>query len=253
MKLLPKEAKVVSYLNQIKIVTLGQWYSQKMIFPIENLLNSEQLAFIDKRLQPDDFIDGKTTAGWHASTVKQNTQLSGKAAYSQEIKDLIRVALEQNILFKIAAQPKTIHSMLISRYTAGMSYGSHVDNALMKSNNTYYRSDVSLTLFLSDRASYEGGELIIENIEGERSFKLEAGSALVYPSSTIHSVQEVTKGVRLVAVVWIQSLVSDPGQREILFDLDTVRRSIFQKQGKTIEFDLISKTHANLLRKWSQL
>lgn len=224
-----------------------------MIFTIENLLTSEQLAFISERLQTKDFIDGKTTAGWHARTVKENTQLSSKAPYAKEIKDLIRIALEKNPLFKVAARPKIIHSMLIGRYTTGMAYGSHVDNALMSNGNTYYRSDISLTVFLSDRDTYEGGELIIENIDGERSFKLEAGSAIVYPSSTIHSVQEVTKGVRLVAVAWVQSLVSDPDRREILFDLDTVRRSLFQKQGKTIEFDLLSKSHANLLRQWSQL
>lgn len=224
-----------------------------MIFPIENLLNPEQLALISKRLQTDDFIDGKITAGWHARTVKENTQLSGKAPYAQEIKDLIRVALEKNLLFKVAAQPKTIHSMLISRYETGMSYGSHVDNALMSNGNSYYRSDLSLTVFLSDPTTYEGGELIIEHLDGKRSFKLKAGSAIVYPSSTLHSVKEVTKGVRLVAVAWIQSLVADPNQREILFDLDTVRRSLFQKQGKTTEFDLISKSHANLLRQWSQL
>ncbi len=224
-----------------------------MIFTIENLLTSEQLALICERLQTKDFIDGKTTAGWHARTVKENTQLSSKAPYAKEIKDLIRIALEKNPLFQVAARPKIIHSMLIGRYTTGMAYGSHVDNALMSHGNTYYRSDISLTVFLSDRDTYEGGELIIENIDGERSFKLEAGSAIVYPSSTIHSVQAVTKGVRLVAVAWVQSLVSDPNRREILFDLDTVRRSLFQKQGKTIEFDLISKSHANLLRQWSQL
>ena len=124
----------------------------------------------------------------------------------------------------------------------------------METGNSCYRSDISLTVFLNDAASYEGGELVIEQVEGERMFKLEAGSAIVYPSSTtLHRVEPVTKGVRLIAVAWVQSLVRDPHQREILFDLDTVRRSIFQKEGKTIEFDLISKSHANLLRQWSQL
>ncbi len=224
-----------------------------MIFTIENLLTSEQLNLITESLKTDDFIDGKTTAGWHARIVKENSQLSSKAPYAREIKKSIEVALEQNPLFRVAAQPKIIHSMLISRYETGMFYGQHVDNALMGSGNSCYRSDISLTVFLNDPATYEGGELVIEHIEGERSFKLEAGSAIVYPSSTLHRVETVTKGVRLVAVAWVQSLIRDPHQREILFDLDTVRRSIFQKQGKTIEFDLISKSHANLLRQWSQL
>ena len=224
-----------------------------MIFTIENLLTQEQLAIISERLQTDDFVDGKTTAGWHARIVKENTQLSSQATYAKEIKDLIKVALEKNPLFKVATQPKIVHSMLISRYETGMSYGQHVDNAIMGTGSSCYRSDISLTVFLNDAASYEGGELVIEHIEGERRFKLEAGSAIVYPSSTLHRVEPVTKGLRLVAVAWVQSLVRDPHQREILFDLDTVRRSIFQKEGKTIEFDLISKSHANLLRQWSQV
>ena len=224
-----------------------------MIFTIENLLTPEQLDFITERLQTEDFIDGKTTAGWHARIVKENTQLSKQAPYAREIKDSLKVALEQNPLFKVAVQPKIVHSMLISRYETGMSYGQHVDNALMGSGNSCYRSDISLTVFLNDPATYEGGELVIEHSDGERSFKLEAGAAIVYPSSTLHRVETVTKGVRLVAVAWVQSRIRDPHQREILFDLDTVRRALFQKQGKTIEFDLISKSHANLLRQWSQL
>lgn len=224
-----------------------------MIFTIENLLTQEQLAIISERLQTDDFVDGKTTAGWHARIVKENTQLSSQATYAKEIKDLIKVALEKNPLFKVATQPKIVHSMLISRYETGMSYGQHVDNAIMGTGSSCYRSDISLTVFLNDAASYEGGELVIEHVEGERRFKLEAGSVIVYPSSTLHRVEPVTKGLRLVAVAWVQSLVRDPNQREILFDLDTVRRSIFQKEGKTIEFDLISKSHANLLRQWSQV
>ncbi len=224
-----------------------------MIFAIDNLLSSQQLSIIFKLLQNDDFIDGKLTAGWHARQVKNNTQLSTKASYNKEIKDLIKTALEQNPLFKIAAQPQIIHSMLISRYETGMSYGQHVDNALMGSGNYCYRSDISLTVFLSEPDSYEGGELVIEHFDGQQSFKLKAGSAIVYPSSTLHRVETVTKGVRLVAVAWVQSLIKDANQREILFDLDTVKRSLFQKEGKTIEFDLISKSHANLLRQWSQL
>ena len=224
-----------------------------MIFTIENLLTQEQLAIISERLQTDDFVDGKTTAGWHARIVKENTQLSSQATYAKEIKDLIKVALEKNPLFKVATQPKIVHSMLISRYETGMSYGQHVDNAIMGTGSSCYRSDISLTVFLNDAASYEGGELVIEHVEGERRFKLEAGSVIVYPSSTLHRVEPVTKGLRLVAVAWVQSLVRAPNQREILFDLDTVRRSIFQKEGKTIEFDLISKSHANLLRQWSQV
>jgi len=224
-----------------------------MIFTIENLLTAEQLFSIQDRLNIKDFIDGKKTAGWHAKTVKENTQLAPEANYSQEIKQSIRQALIKNPLFQAATQPKAIHSMLISRYEAGMSYGKHVDNAIMGRGEKCYRSDISLTVFLSDPNSYEGGELAIENFETQSEYKLAAGAAIVYPSNKLHEVKSVTKGIRLVAVAWVHSFVRDPQKREILFDLDTVKRSIFNKEGNSIEFNLLSKTHSNLLREWSEL
>jgi PKHD-type hydroxylase len=133
-----------------------------------------------------------------------------------------------------------------------MSYGSHVDNAFM-GTDPKIRSDLSLTVFLRSPATYEGGELVIETTQGEEAFKLEAGAMVLYPSSTLHRVEPVTQGVRLVAVAWVQSLVKDPAERELLFDLDTARQAIFAKDGKTAEFDLISKSHANLLRKWGEI
>ena len=223
-----------------------------MIFAIDDVLTSEELQHITDRLDPQDFIDGKLTAGWHAKLVKNNSQLTKKAKYTSELTEMVSSALWRNPLFKVATQPKTIHSMLFSCYETGMSYGSHADNALM-GNRGFLRSDVSLTLFLSDPADYEGGELIVENTDGDRSYKLPAGSAIVYPSGALHRVSPITQGIRLVVVAWVQSLVRDPMKREILFDLDTARRSIFQKSGKTIEFDLISKSHANLLRRWAEV
>jgi PKHD-type hydroxylase len=220
-----------------------------MIFTIDDLLTTEELDFVKNNLNPEDFVDGKTTAGWHAKLVKDNTQLKQNAPQAQDLRQLVINALKRNPIFDIGIRPKIIHSLLFSRYTEGMSYGSHVDNALM--GKEYYRSDVSFTVFLSPPDSYRGGELVIESIEGERNFKLEVGSVVLYPSSSLHRVEPVTAGVRLVSVGWVQSIIRHPHQREILFDLDTARRSIFARQGKTIEFDLISKTQANLLRLWA--
>jgi PKHD-type hydroxylase len=222
-----------------------------MILAIDNVLNSEEIQFVVKSLSQAEFVDGKTTAGWHAKLVKNNTQLDKKGKLAIELEELVKNALECNILLKAAVQPKIIHSILFSRYEMGMSYGSHTDNAFMGKQN-FWRSDVSFTLFLSSPKTYAGGELVMETMGGDRTCKLEAGSAIVYPSSMFHRVEPVTEGVRLVAVGWIQSLVRDPSQREILFDLDTVRRSIFAKEGKTLEFDLLSKTHSNLLRQWGE-
>jgi PKHD-type hydroxylase len=220
-----------------------------MIFSIENVLTSDDLKFINEQIHLTDFVDGKQTAGWHAQAVKHNTQLAD-TAYSQPLKDRVSAAVWRHALFQSAVRPKTIHTLLFSRYEPGMSYGTHVDNALM--GNSTFRSDVSFTLFLGDPVDYEGGELVIEASDGDRSFKLEKNSMIVYPSSYLHRVEAVTKGVRFVCVGWVQSLVRDPARREILFDLDTVRRSLFAQHGKTLEFDLLSKSYANLLRQWCE-
>lgn len=221
-----------------------------MIFTLDNLFSAQDLAIAVSRLHEQDFVDGKQTAGWHAKLVKQNMQLKKDSEQAQVLTNMVRTALLNNALFQVATQPQFIHSLLISRYSCGMSYGSHVDNAFMGQPNPK-RSDVSFTVFLTPPNAYQGGELVIEAADGDRTYKLEAGSAIVYPSSTLHHVEEVTEGERLVCVGWVQSRIRDPARREILFDLDTARRSIFKQQGKTIEFDLISKSHSNLLRRWS--
>ncbi|MDJ0899899.1 MAG: Fe2+-dependent dioxygenase [Xenococcus sp. MO_188.B8] len=220
-----------------------------MIFAIADVLSSEELTDINSILSKAEFVDGKLTAGWHAKLVKNNKQLKGGTSQTKDLQGKIKAALNRNALFQTAVRPKAIHSMLLSRYDEGMSYDHHVDNAIM---GNCYRSDVSFTLFLNSPEEYQGGELITEGVQDEKSFKLDAGSALIYPSTTIHRVSTVTKGTRLVAVGWVQSFIRDAGDRELLFDLDTVRRSIFAKEGKTVEFDLISKTIANLLRKWAE-
>ncbi|MCF3574806.1 Fe2+-dependent dioxygenase [Planktothrix agardhii] len=203
-------------------------------------------------LQQAEFIDGKTTAGRYVKSVKNNQQIKTDTEITSELRNIVLEALKRNELFQVAARPKIIRPIIFSRYDVGMYYGSHFDNAIM-GDESISRTDVSLTLFLSDPNTYQGGELVIETSLGEQSFKLDAGSAIVYPSSTLHRVETVTEGTRWAAVTWIQSLIRDPSQREILFDLDTARRSIFQQYGKTIEFDLIAKSHANLLRKWADI
>lgn len=219
-----------------------------MIYAIKNLLSYEKLTEISKKLDSENFIDGKLTAGWAAKTVKENAQLDSKNAYGREIKDELKQLLLKHPTFQAVARPRSVHSMLISRYETGMSYGTHVDNAHMANN---LRSDISFTIFLNGPSDYEGGELMIEESEQERAIKLEAGAVIVYPSSTLHRVAPVTKGVRLVAVGWVRSLIRDPAQREILYDLDRSRRSIFQSHGKSREFDWITKSMTNLLRRWA--
>jgi PKHD-type hydroxylase len=221
-----------------------------MILCIGDILTPAELEAAIAKLETAEFIDGKATAGWHARLVKHNTQIPQGSPALAVVRDLIDAALQRNVLFQMAVRPYIIRPMTISRYDIGMTYGTHVDNALM--HDPLMRSDVSMTLFLSNPATYEGGELIIESSQGEAAFKLPAGAAIVYPSSTLHRVEAVTQGVRLAAVTWIQSLVRDPQQREILFDLDTARQMLFEASGKTPAFDLLSKSHANLLRQWME-
>ncbi|PSO50431.1 MAG: Fe2+-dependent dioxygenase [Cyanobacteria bacterium SW_9_44_58] len=223
-----------------------------MILCIDNVLTAEELQSIHSSLANAEFVDGKLTAGRYAKQVKQNQQLSTKDTVAKSVKEIVTKGLYRSQLFRMAVKPKNIRSPLISRYQEGMSYGTHVDNALMGQGNNLMRSDISFTLFLNSPEEYDGGELVMETTQGEQSFKLDAGAMVTYPSTTMHRVEPVTKGVRLVAVSWVQSLIRDPNEREIMFDLETTRQTLFQKYGKTQEFDLVAKTCSNLLRKWAE-
>ena len=221
-----------------------------MVICIENLIDKETLIRLQSWMSEAIFEDGRATAGGSAAKVKHNEQVSSdpdnKDPKLKEMQDLVADLLWDNGLFYAAAQPKEILSPLFSRYTAGKQYGLHMDNALMGD----MRIDMSLTLFLSDPADYDGGELIIYFPTGDRSVKLPAGHAVLYPTTALHRVAEVTKGQRLVAVTWIRSLVRDAAKREILFDLKTAHHRLADQLGKTPEIDMISKTHTNLLRRW---
>jgi len=163
----------------------------------------------------------------------------------------VRKLVEERILahdvFALAVRPKALTPILFSRYEPGMRYGSHVDDPLMQG----LRTDVSFTLFLSDPESYDGGELVIEGASGEDAVKLVAGSLIAYQSTALHRVAEVTRGERLAAVGWARSYVRDGAQRELLFELDTARQQLFAREGKSAEYDLVSKSLANLMRMWA--
>lgn len=219
-----------------------------MLFAISDLLSAEAVSSLRDKLETAEWIDGKTTAGWHAKAVKNNQQLDSQHPIAGPLIEQVRQALLAHPLFQSAARPRTVHTVRFNRYSDGMAYGRHTDNALMNG----LRSDLSFTLFLSDVESYEGGELVVEGMDREQGYKLPAGTALVYPSSSLHRVDPVTRGVRWAAVGWTQSRIRDDRHREILFELDTVRRSLFKKHGKTDEFDLITKSLNNLVRQWTE-
>lgn len=217
---------------------------------IADLVSAQEVQTIVQSLSDLTFVDGATTAGGQARQVKHNTQAQENSQGTLgSLQALVVRALSRNPLVQIAAYPRRIRPPLFSRYEAGMSYGTHVDNALMGGADPI-RTDLSLTLFLSDPDGYQGGELVIESTQGEQWFKLPAGAGILYPSAYLHRVEGVTAGIRLVAVTWLQSWIRDPAHREILFDLQTVQKTLLERSGKTPELDLLAKTQANLLRQW---
>ncbi len=209
------------------------------------LLPPADLAAVQEAAAALPFGDGRVTAGLHAHGVKANDQAQPGAELEAVLAKL-EAALRAHPLFQSAARPKALTRLIVSRYNIGQTYGLHVDNALMQG----LRTDLSFTLFLSDPESYDGGALVIEDHFEARAIKLSAGEVILYPATTLHRVEPVTRGTRLAVVGWVQSLIRDPAQREILFDLDQAVDACFAAEGKSAQFDRLSKTRSNLLRMW---
>ena len=167
-----------------------------------------------------------------------------------ELHQALAHALTTNSEFTALTYPKKMMPFIVSQSTNNGGYGNHIDDAIMH-DEVLIRTDISCTLFLSDPEAYQGGELVMTLGGIEMEYKLNAGDAIIYPSTTLHRVNPVSHGQRIVALTWIESLIKDPSQREILYDLDIARKSMMQQHGKSTEFDLITKSHANLLRRWS--
>jgi PKHD-type hydroxylase len=215
---------------------------------LEPLLGAEELQVFCAALSAPQapWIDGASTAGWHARGLKRNHQLDGASALHRQLAGQLEGALTAQPLLQAAAFPRRIHSVLFSRSGVGEGYGRHVDNAWMAAG----RSDLSFSVFLSEPDAYAGGALVLETASGEEALRLPAGHAVVYPSTQLHRVEPVTAGERLVAVGWIESRIRHADQRELLFELDTARRALFERHGKDVIFDLISRSYSNLLRRW---
>lgn len=221
-----------------------------MLTCIPSVLDPSELDRIEECMKEAEFENGKVTAGFRAKRVKDNLQLKTSTPGKKEINELVQDALMRNRLFQRVAIPRTIRPPLISRYTPGMTYGAHVDDALM-GNPKRVRTDLAVTVFLSEQATYEGGELMVESPMGHIAVKLPRGDGVVYPASTIHSVSPVTSGERLAAVTWVQSHVRDPMQRELLADLDLLKNSLNEERPSDEKTELAFKLYSNLLRMWA--
>ncbi|MET0101064.1 MAG: Fe2+-dependent dioxygenase [Sedimenticola sp.] len=223
-----------------------------MMLEIPGLLNEAQIKKIDEILADAEFVDGKLTAGMAAQRVKNNEELKKEPQKQDLLVRILMASLSLNEDFKAAALPAKMADPIFARYQPGMTYGDHVDDPIMGSGQKF-RTDVSMTVFLRDPETYEGGELVVRTSFGTKKVKMPAGGAVVYPSSSLHQVAPVTSGERLVALFWMQSHVRDPAKRELLFELNKARNTLLKERPEEEASELVDKSFANLMRMWADV
>lgn len=226
-----------------------------MLVQVPEVLTPEQVERMRRSLDATEWIDGKATAGFQSARVKDNAQLSEGNPVAAELGREIVDALNRSPVFVSAALPKKIFPPLFNRYQGGQSFGNHIDNAVRRVSATgeYVRTDLSVTLFLSEPEEYDGGELVIEDTYGEQRVKLPAGHAVLYPSTSLHRVLPVTRGARVSSFFWLQSMVRSDEQRALLLGLDVaIQRLNGDVPNHASIVDLTGVYH-NLLRQWVEL
>jgi PKHD-type hydroxylase len=227
-----------------------------MVVTIPNLLTSTQLEALCSVLRQGQFVDGKLSAGNDARPNKHNLELSGEGDEHSEryvaLNNVIMSALVQHPDYLQNAMPARIGAPIYARYLTGMEYGGHIDDPLMGAPGGRFRSDISISVFLNAPDEYEGGELCIDSATNRQSYKLAAGSALLYPSTCYHSVKPVSAGERLVAVTWVQSHIRRADQRDILLQLDQAR-NLLATDTDSASYQKLNLCYANLFRMWAEL
>lgn len=226
-----------------------------MLLHVPNVLTAEQVAHCRQQLDAAEWIDGRVTAGHQSARAKDNAQLPEDSPVSRQLGQMILAALETNPLFISAALPQKIFPPLFNRYAGGQSFGVHVDNAVRQVRNTPHRvrTDISATLFLTAPGDYDGGELVVEDTYGAHNVKLPAGDLILYPSTSLHRVQTVTRGARTASFFWIQSMVRDDGQRTLLFDLDVAIQRLGHDTPDHPAVVQLTGVYHNLLRRWTDV
>lgn len=224
---------------------------------IEKILNPDEISECRTLLDEGHWTDGRETAGIQAVHVKKNRQLDSECKKAAQARQIVAAALGRNLLLRSLALPRMIYPPMFNRYESDMAYGAHVDNSVQiipGSHGQMMRADLSATLFLSEPDEYDGGDLELETPAGLEQIRLPAGDMILYPTTMVHAVTAVTRGVRLASFFWVQSLVPEASCRAILFDLD---RAIIDLRARTEEGDpailTLTNSYHNLLRKWCEV
>ncbi len=229
-----------------------------MLIRVPEVFTKEQVRQIRAALDAAEWVDGKVTAGHQSAQTKRNSQIPESSPVAQQVGEAILKALGVNPLFRSAALPLKVFPPLFNRYAGGQNFGTHVDNAIRAhaASGQRIRTDLSCTLFFSEPEEYDGGELIVEDTYGEQRIKLPAGDLVLYPSTSLHRVTEVTRGARVSSFFWLQSMIRQDAQRALLFDLDTaIQRLALVKDSPEVKASEVQLTgvYHNLLRQWAEM
>jgi len=224
-----------------------------MLISIPGILDQTQLKQIRSILDAARFVDGRLSAGLTARKVKNNEEIPADAQELNQLNHIVMNSLYNHPVYQSAVLPHRLATPFYARYSAGRAYGDHVDDPIMGPITGRYRTDVSTTVFLNEPDEYEGGEIVIRTATGSQQIKLSAGDAITYPSGSLHHVAEVTKGTRLVAVTWAQSMIRDADKRELLFNLHKTRESLQKKYPDDEEVLKVDHTYINLVRMWAEI
>ncbi len=223
-----------------------------MLIEIPGILDTSQLAAVQSVLDQCQFTDGKLSAGVNALKKKDNEEIDANEDRLDALNSVVMTQLVQHPVYLNSALPAKISLPIYARYTRGMSYGRHIDDPVMGGASSRYRSDISITIFLNNPGDYDGGELCIETPFGDNQIKLPAGHAVLYPSSSRHEIKPVTRGERLVAIAWVQSMVRSAEQRQILFQLSQAREQL-KSQSESSAYLQIDDSYTNLVRMWAEV
>ncbi len=225
--------------------------NSQMLIRVTEVLDRTQLEAVRALLAGMRFVDGRVSAGKTARRVKRNEEIPSDDAGLERLNNIVMNALVRHPVYQAAALPARVAAPFYARYREGMGYGDHIDDPVM-GGPLRYRSDVAITVFLSEPESYAGGELVVRTTFGEQYVKFPAGDAVLYPASSVHRVERVTRGERLVAVTWVQSLVPDPARRELLYELHQAREALLRDSPDTEPARQVDHAYVNLVRMWAQ-